>query len=479
MYYKLRDDVLFRQYNDFGYITDNSDYGYRFLDDNNYYPGEMYVSESGAVMLSMLDRIPKHIDSVVNCLLEIFVDVDFDILKQDTTEFFQYLNEKGYINIGNTYDECQNCKFTEISRQVDTEEAKISIKTDSCTCDINENDFLRSIHIEIASKCNERCVHCYIPHEDKNSYIKPELFYRILEEGRSLNIINVTLSGGEPLMHRDFLNFLKRSRELDLSVNVLSNLTLLTDEHVTEMMKNPLLSVQTSLYAMNPEVHDSITGFKGSFGKTMESLQKLLSAGIPVQISCPVMKQNKEDFLDVIRWGREHQVGVVSEPVIFATYDGTCSNLANRLTLNEVAEVIDKQLPEGYADAMRTAANEKEQLSSDHPICSVCRYNFCVSAEGNVFPCAGWQSNIIANLNGHTVKEIWENSSKIRNLRSITRGKFPKCVNCEDRGYCTVCMMSNSNENANGDAFYINDFHCNVSAMIHKKVEAFYDMGVL
>jgi len=43
MYYKLRDDVLFRQYNDFGYITDNSDYGYRFLNDNHYYPGEMYV----------------------------------------------------------------------------------------------------------------------------------------------------------------------------------------------------------------------------------------------------------------------------------------------------------------------------------------------------------------------------------------------------------------------------------------------------
>lgn len=479
MYYKLRDDVLFRQYNDFGYITDNSDYGYRFLNDNHYYPGEMYVSESGAVMLSMLDRIPKHIDSIVDCLLEIFADVDYDTLKQDTTDFFQYLHEKGYINFGKTYDECQNCNNTELKSRYKTGETKFSIKTDSCSRDINANDFLRSIHIEIASKCNERCVHCYIPHEEKNSYIEPDLFFRILEEGRSLNIINVTLSGGEPLMHKDFLKFLKRSRELDLSVNVLSNLTLLTNEHVSEMMKNPLLSVQTSLYAMDPEVHDSITGFKGSFAKTMNSLQSLLSAGIPIQISCPVMKQNKDGFIDVIRWGREHQIGVVSEPVIFATYDGTCSNLANRLTLKEVAEVIDKQLPEGYAEAIREAANEKEQLSADHPICSVCRYNFCVSAEGNVFPCAGWQSNIIANLNGHTVKEIWENSEKIRDLRNITRNNFPQCVNCEDRGYCTVCMMSNSNESSNGDAFCINDFHCNVSAMLHKKVDAFYGTGCL
>ena len=77
------------------------------------------------------------------------------------------------------------------------------------------------------------------------------------------------------------------------------------------------------------------------------------------------------------------------------------------------------------------------------------------------------------------MKEIWENSGKIRDLRNITRNNFPQCVNCEDRGYCTVCMMSNSNENSNGDAFCINDFHCNVSAMLHKKVDAFYRTGCI
>ena len=98
--------------------------------------------------------------------------------------------------------------------------------------------FLRSIHIEIADACNERCVHCYIPNERKNNAIDPALFYRLIEEGRKMNIIHVTLSGGEPLLHKDILGFLKRCRELDLSVNVLSNLTLLTDDILSEMKKN-------------------------------------------------------------------------------------------------------------------------------------------------------------------------------------------------------------------------------------------------
>lgn len=476
MYYKLRDDIMFRQYDEYGYLTDNSDFGYRFLNDNRCYPGEKYISESGAVMLSMLDRTPKHIDVIVNRLLQVFIDVDYDTLKHDAIEFFQYLTEEGYVSAGETYDACKDNCNEESTAQSKADQIITPITIDTCSKDIiNENDFLRSIHIEIASSCNERCVHCYIPHEEKRSFIESDLFYQILEEGRKLNIINVILSGGEPLLHKDFLSFLKRSRELDLSVNVLSNLTLLTEEHISEMAQNPLLSVQTSLYSMDPSVHDGITGFKGSFSKTMESILRLLSAEIPIQISCPVMKQNKDSYLDVIQWGKEHQIGVVSEPVIFATYDGSCSNLVNRLSLKEVEEVIDKQLSEGYAEVMREAANEKEALSGDHPICSVCRYSFCVSAEGNVFPCAGWQSNVIANLNSHTIKEIWETSERIRNLRSIKRKQFPKCVNCKDRGFCTVCMMSNSNENKNGDSFYINDYHCKVSAMIHNRVNEFFN----
>ena len=68
-----------------------------------------------------------------------------------------------------------------------------------------------------------------------------------------------------------------------------------------------------------------------------------------------------------------------------------------------------------------------------------------------------------------SLKDIWENSDKIKSLRKIKRKDFPKCVDCENRGYCTVCMMSNSNENPNGDSFRINDFHCKVAELKHKK----------
>lgn len=54
MYYKLRQDVLFRQYDEYGLITDNSEYGYRMLNDMKRPRGEKYVSNSGAIMLATL-----------------------------------------------------------------------------------------------------------------------------------------------------------------------------------------------------------------------------------------------------------------------------------------------------------------------------------------------------------------------------------------------------------------------------------------
>ena len=474
MYYKLCDDVLFRKYKDVGYITDNLEFGYRMLNSLRRYHKEKYVSESGAVMLNELSRTPKNIDIIIQSLMKVFKGVDYDTLKADTEEFYQTFIREGFLLSGDDVESCDNCSPNMTTGEINSDVASIE-SSENCTKNLfDPKDFLKSIHLEIASECNERCIHCYIPHEEKNKVISQELLYRVLEEGRKLNIINVVLSGGEPLLHKDIILFLRKCKELDLSVNVLTNLTLLTDEILNAMKETPLLSVQTSLYSMDPTIHDRITMRDGSFEKTMNGILKLISLGIPVQISCPIMKQNRDSFAEVIKWGFEHNIGVVTEPVIFASYDHTKRNLVNRLELDELSAVIDELISNGYAEMMRQQAIEKEAQRADYPICSICRFNFCVSAEGNVFPCIGWQTNVIADLNQQHVSDVWESSQEIKRLRTIKRSSFPKCVNCKDRGYCTVCMMSNSNENADGDAYRISDYHCQVAALIHDKVDEYY-----
>lgn len=468
MYYKINDNVIYRKYQEYGYITDNSEYGYRMINDKRHFPGEKYVSASGAVMLSMLNRHPRSINDVVEELYHLFTGVEYKTLMQDTQEFFDLLVEDGFLCRGMTVDSC--LEKIEINCPTTADIGQDTIIDNNCKKVINQHDFLRSIHIEIVEACNERCVHCYIPNKYKKNMMDSSLFYRIIEEGRNLNIIHVTLSGGEPLLHKDIVDFLKKCRELDLSVNLLSNLTLLTDDIISEMKKNPLLSVQTSLYSMDYLIHDSITRLNGSFEKTKNGILKLCSNGIPVQISCPIIKQNKDTYIDVIHWGYIHNISVTTEPVIFAAYDHSCCNLKCRLSIEEVDNVLNTIIQDGYAEYLYKNAKQKEKMTANDPICSICRFSFCIMADGKVFPCAGWQTNILGDANLHSIQKIWETSEKIQELRTVKRSHFSQCVACNDRGYCTVCMMWNSNENSDGDPFKINEYRCKIANITHSKV---------
>jgi len=235
MFFKKKSNVLFRNYESFGYITDNRNFGYKLANSNDNYIGDKIVSESGAVFLSVLDRTPQTLDELSKKIKKLFADVSIRIIKKDAKDFYCMLEQAGFIVSGKTFQEC-NDNDTRFSYKIFEPEIikngfSSLIHTEKSTQDFFEEYFngkpqLTNLHIEITSKCNERCVHCYIPHADKVSYIEPDLFYDILNQCKELKILHLTLSGGEPMLHQDFCNFLRKCKEFDFSVNVLSNLTL-------------------------------------------------------------------------------------------------------------------------------------------------------------------------------------------------------------------------------------------------------------
>lgn len=100
------------------------------------------------------------------------------------------------------------------------------------------------IHMEVVSECNERCIHCYIPHENKDMAMDLRQCFDVLEQAREMQVLNITISGGEPLMHKDIVAILHKCYENNFSVNLLSNLTMLNDEILSVMKENPLISVR-------------------------------------------------------------------------------------------------------------------------------------------------------------------------------------------------------------------------------------------
>lgn len=481
MFFKQKSNIIFRSYESFGYITDNRNFGYKLTDSNENYIGDKILSESGNVFFSVLDRKPQNINKLSNKINEQFPDVDILTIKNDAYDFYCLLEQDGFVVSGETLEECEK-KDVRFSYKM-SENEKIKEDSHSArkysekdTQDFFEEYFngkpqLTNLHIELTSKCNERCIHCYIPHENKISNISPDLFYTVLEQCRDMRLLHLTLSGGEPMLHKEFCNFLRRCREYNFSVNVLSNLTLLNDEMIEEMKANPLLCVQVSLYSMSPTIHDEITQMKGSFEKTKNAILKLIENDIPLQISCPIMKQNRDCYIDVIEWANEHRIHVGADYNIIAEYNHTTQNLKCRLSLDEIRGVMQNKVKNNikYFEQMELTAAEKKDITPNDFVCSVCRFSICITETGDVYPCAGWQDYTVGNVKETLLKDIWDNSEKIQYLRGLRNKDFPKCIQCSDKEYCSMCMVSNANESPKGDPLTVSEHFCKI-AKLNKEI---------
>jgi radical SAM protein with 4Fe4S-binding SPASM domain len=265
-----------------------------------------------------------------------------------------------------------------------------------------------------------------------------------------------------------------------LKISILSNLISLKDEQIPQLKALNLSIIQTSLYSMNPEIHDRITLVKGSFKKTKRAIEKLVSADIPVQISCPLMKANKDGYGDVLGYAKSLKIKAQTDYIMMAQANLDTRNLANRLSLEETEKVIRDIIEydwdyKQYTLMQKPRSEEfkfdKERFSHQ-PLCGVGYDNCCITVNGDVYPCAGWQRYVLGNVYQQSLKEIWENSEKIKQLRKITQASFPQCLDCEAFDFCNRCLVRNFNE-SNGDMFVIPKHFCDVAFLNMRLVKEY------
>jgi MoaA/NifB/PqqE/SkfB family radical SAM enzyme len=299
------------------------------------------------------------------------------------------------------------------------------------------------------------------------------LLFSLLDQCAEMGIEAVTFSGGEPMLHPAFLPALQKSVEYGLRISVFSNLTLLHDEIIPALKTKQIREIQASLYSVEPGIHDSITRLPGSCEKTKAALTRLAQEGVPVFVSCPVMKQNKASYAGVVQWAKS--IGASSSPniAIMARSDRSSDNLENRLTIDEALRVIADILendPGAYARE-RFAPGYNNQDEALPCVQSICKSWLCVNAAGFVLPSPAW-NYVLGDLHTQSLSGIWENSPKVKRLRGISLDDFPKCRNCPDIQFCGMSLEANANETPGGDPFIIPPQTCELARRTGKKVRA-------
>lgn len=434
---------------------------------------DLIVDFSGQIILSQVSREWKSLDVIVDNLLNVYKDVEKDILMSDVVDFFRELNDLGFIEIrdNNLIGRYASAnidinlpykdKYLPLVKPVPDSTQMLLLKA------FTEHPRLFSLQVELTNLCNERCVHCYIPHKYKARAMSMANFERILEQANEMGVLTFVINGGEPMCHPNFVQMFEKVNSYDFDIKILSNLTQINETIIEKLKNSHVTDIRTSIYSLDPEIHDGITKVKGSLDLTLQNLLRLKTLGLPVSISCVLMKQNKDSYKELLKWANTHKIPLFIDYILFARYDFTSDNLDYRLSKEDIKKIIIDKIENdpSYVEEIRCAdfSRLESYFNQFSVSCNVGRSSLCIASDGTAYPCIGWQGYDIGNIEKESLNDIW-NSAKLDRLRNISRNDFEECRNCKDKFFCSRCLARNANEN-NGDYMKLNKFTCELAQL--------------
>ncbi len=149
---------------------------------------------------------------------------------------------------------------------------------------------LRYLELQLTSKCNLRCMHCYLSAGDGADLDLLKVF-KALDEFDRMQGLRLLISGGEPLMHRQFWYMNERLKDYGFRSVLLSNGTMITREVAARLKVH---EAQISIDGMR-ESHDALRG-GGSFDRAVQAIEHLQSEGIKVSVATTINALNTNDF---------------------------------------------------------------------------------------------------------------------------------------------------------------------------------------
>jgi len=296
-----------------------------------------------------------------------------------------------------------------------------------------------SVQVDVTYRCNERCVHCYLDHNDHGEMTTAEI-KDLLDQLAAAGVFFLVFSGGEVFLRRDFFELLEYARSLLFSVKVKTNAVMIRENEADRLAELGLDGVQVSVYSHRPEVHDGITKLPGSLKRTLAGARLLCERGVKVIFANVLMRQNADDYPAVRSLALEMGAEFTIDPTITPMMDGKRGVLALNIREAELQQVFHDETLVGSAEefcAPPSGPLEEQDASMTLP-CSAGHTACYVSPYGDVYPCVQFPLPT-GNVRQQKFIDIWRDSPQFQEVRSISMADLEGCSQCVHSGSCSRC----------------------------------------
>ncbi|MEE9334521.1 MAG: GTP 3',8-cyclase MoaA [Granulosicoccaceae bacterium] len=215
---------------------------------------------------------------------------------------------------------------------------------------------LRDLRISVTDRCNFRCVYCmpksvfdkeykFLPRSDLLSYEEIE---QVVKAGAELGVCKIRLTGGEPLIRNDLEKLVEKIADVEgiTDISLTTNASLLTLKRAQRLKDAGLQRLNVSLDALDDKTFMEVNDVGVSVQSVLDGIENASKVGFEsVKVNMVVKKGlNDHSILPMAKFF--HGTGQILRFIEFMDVGNSNAwNLSNVVTSQEIADIIDGELP--------------------------------------------------------------------------------------------------------------------------------------
>ncbi|GAA4847498.1 pyrroloquinoline quinone biosynthesis protein PqqE [Saccharopolyspora rosea] len=292
---------------------------------------------------------------------------------------------------------------------------------------------------ELTYACPLHCPYCSNPLNlgDYRDELTTEQWQRVLTEARELGVLQLHLSGGEPLQRRDVVEIVRHGSRLGLYTNLITSAVGLSPRRAEQLREAGLDHVQMSIQAHEATASDRIAGTP-SFERKVSAARLVKELGWPLTLNVVLHRHNIDHVGDVLRLAEELRADRIE--LANTQYYGWA--LLNRGALLPSRAQVDRA--EAVVRAARDRLRGQVEITYVLPdyyeqypkpcMDGWARRQLTVVPNGDALPCPAAQVLPLprANVREHSVEWIWTRSPLFQRFRGTDWMPEP-CRSCPRR----------------------------------------------
>ncbi|WP_310559130.1 GTP 3',8-cyclase MoaA [Flavobacterium sp.] len=222
------------------------------------------------------------------------------------------------------------------------------------------------LRISLIEKCNLRCTYC-MPAEGillspKASLMKVDEIFVIAKTFVNNGVDKIRLTGGEPLLRKDFPEIIAQLASLKTEISITTN-GILIDKHIDILKQYNVKKINLSLDTLVPFKFQTIT-LRNQFEKVIDNLHLLLNNDFRIKINVVLIKGfNDNEIIDFINLTQHLPISI--RFIEFMPFAGNDWDKSKMVSQDEILNQVENHFS---ASKLEKLENEKNFTAREFKI---------------------------------------------------------------------------------------------------------------